>query len=102
MADTFAVIVRMMWIDDVVDSEGQINRADIMRAFAISAPQASLDLRRYMATNPRRIAYDVRAKTYVQIEGTKPLFDRDSRVAAEEIVYRVRKVLNGNCAGSGG
>lgn len=93
MADRFSVIVRMMWIDDVIEEEGQINRADIMRAFALSAPQASLDLKRYMAANPSRIAYDVRAKTYVQIEGSTALFWRGARCAAAEMVRQVAEVL---------
>lgn len=94
MTDTFAQILRMMWIDDTIDEEGQINRGDIMSAFSVSVVQASLDLKRYMAANPRRIAYDVRAKTYVQIERSKPLFWRSARCASAEIVRQVAEVLN--------
>jgi hypothetical protein len=94
MGDTFAVVVRMMWIDSTINDKGQINRADIMRAFAVSAPQANLDLKRYMAANAGRIAYDVRAKTYVQIEGSKPLFWGGARAAADKMVRQVAEVLN--------
>lgn len=90
---TFAIFVRMMWIDDVIDEEGQINRADIMRAFGVSVPQASLDLKRYMTANRRRIAYDPTARCYRQIEGTKPLFWGGARAAAAEIVRQVSEVL---------
>lgn len=87
--DPFAVTVRMMWIDDVIDEEGQIQRSDIMRAFRISHAQASHDLRRYMSLHPNRMAYDVRAKCYVQVEGTSPLFTRGHRTAAADIVRAV-------------
>jgi len=94
MAVKFAVIVRMMWIDDLIEEEGYINRSDIMRAFSVSAPQASLYLKRYMAANPHRIAYDFLNKTYVQIEGSKPIFWRGARCAADEMVRQVVEVLN--------
>jgi len=87
--DSFAVIVRLMWIDGVIDNDGEINRVDICRAFGISAQQASLDLRRYMELNPGRIGYDVRGKRYVKVEGTKPLCKPMQQEAAAEIVRRV-------------
>ena len=94
MTDRFSVMVRILWIDDVIEEDGQINRADIARAFSVSMPQASYDLKRYMAAHPGRIAYDVRAKTYAKIEGTHPLFNRGARCAAVEIVNQVQDLLN--------
>lgn len=91
--ERFAIIVRMMWIDEVIEEDGQINRSDIMRAFGLSNPQASLDLKRYMAANPRRIAYDPSARCYIKIEGTKPLFWGGARAAACEIVRQVSEVM---------
>ena len=93
MADRFAVMVRILWIDHVIEEDGQINRADIARAFSVSIPQASHDLKLYMAANPRRIAYDRSAKTYIQIEGTRPLFHRSARRAAVLIVNEVQDLL---------
>lgn len=52
MTDAFATVVRLMWIDDLIDEEGHIQRGDITRAFRMSVPQASHDLRRYMQLNP--------------------------------------------------
>lgn len=92
MTDTFAQTVRMMWIDNVIDEDGEIGRGDIMAAFGISTPQASADLRRYMAKNPRRIAYDTHAKRYMVIEGTRPLFPQRARSAALEIVCQVDRL----------
>lgn len=87
----FAQWVWMMWIDNFIDNEGTICRADIRRAFGTSALQAGIDLRRYMELNPRRIGYDPRAKTYIRIEGSKPLFTADQRRAAFEIVEAARE-----------
>jgi hypothetical protein len=44
---------------------GQIRRADLIRQFDISVPQASIDIAEFMATNPPRVRYDVSAKAYV-------------------------------------
>lgn len=86
---TFATVVRLMWIDDVIEEEGQIQRSDITGAFRMSIQQASHDLRRYMELNPRRIAYDPSPRCYIQIEGSKPLFTRGQRCAAANIVSAV-------------
>lgn len=91
MPDTFAQTVRLMWIDDFIDGEGEIGSADIMRAFRISSPQASADIRRYLSRNPDRVSYDTRCKRYVVIEGSRPLFDLAARSAAFDIVDAVTK-----------
>ena len=87
--DPFSVIVRLMWIDGVIDNDGEINRSEISQAFGISTQQASMDLRRYMQLNPSRIAYDVRGKRYVQVEGTRPLYKPAQQEAAAEMVRQV-------------
>jgi hypothetical protein len=46
---------------------GQINRADIMREFGVSVPQASADISAFLASNPAHVKYDVSAKCYVAI-----------------------------------
>ena len=89
MTYPFATVVRLMWIDDLIEEEGQIQRSDIARAFRISIQQASHDLRRYMQLTPRRIAYDPSRRCYIQIEGSKPLFTRGHRCAAADIVSAV-------------
>lgn len=87
---TFAQLVRLMWIDDLIDNEGQINRGDVARAFRTSVQQSSHDLALYQKLNPRRIAYDVRQKTYTQTDGSQPLFTAGHRLAAFEIVEAVK------------
>jgi hypothetical protein len=45
---------------------GFINREHIERKFGVSTPQASMDLRDYMRTNPGMIVYDKSSKRYVR------------------------------------
>ena len=44
---------------------GQVRRADLMREFDVSAPQASADIAEFLASNPPSVRYDVSAKAYV-------------------------------------
>jgi hypothetical protein len=44
---------------------GQIRRADLVREFDISVPQASADIRAYMDSKPPNVRYDVSAKAYI-------------------------------------
>jgi hypothetical protein len=44
---------------------GQIRRADLVRQFDISIPQASTDIGDFLAANPAFAEYDPRLKTYV-------------------------------------
>ena len=44
---------------------GQIRRADIIREFDVSIPQASADIALFLDTNPPHVRYDVSAKAYI-------------------------------------
>jgi hypothetical protein len=44
---------------------GQIRRADIIREFDVSVPQASADIALFMDTKPPHVRYDVSAKAYI-------------------------------------
>lgn len=44
---------------------GQINRADIMRQFEVTAAIASADIAAFLAADPPNVTYDVSAKVYV-------------------------------------
>lgn len=89
MPDTFAQTVRMIWIDMVLAEEGEIGRGDIMRAFGVSVPQASADIKRYLSKNPRRMAYDSREKRYLVIEGSRPIYRDAARSAVIDLVHEV-------------
>lgn len=47
---------------------GQVRRADIVREFDVSIPQASADIALFLDSNPPRMKYDVSGKCYIIIE----------------------------------
>lgn len=55
----------MDWIAETLRVFGFINREHLIRKFGISMPQASNDLRRFIAENPGAMKYDLSAKRYV-------------------------------------
>lgn len=61
---------RQEFIYATLKTFGQIRRADLMRQFDISMPQASNDISEFMAVSPGYATYDVSAKTYVIVENT--------------------------------
>lgn len=65
---------RLRAIDAAAFWEGRVNRADLMRRFGISVPQATTDLREYQARAPGNLRYDLREKAYVTEAGFQPLF----------------------------
>lgn len=56
---------RQGFIADSLRLFGQINRATLVERFNISAPQASMDIQRFLRENPDAMIYDGRCKTYV-------------------------------------
>ncbi|MET0438279.1 MAG: hypothetical protein ABW043_12385 [Devosia sp.] len=44
---------------------GQVRRADLVREFDISVPQASMDIATFLASAPPFVRYDVSAKAYI-------------------------------------
>jgi len=72
---------RLRAIDLAVFWEGRVNRAELIRRFGISVPQATNDLRDYQARAPRNLRYDTRAKTYLAEQDFLPLFGSPSAEA---------------------
>lgn len=56
---------RQEFIAATFEKFGQVRRADLMRQFDISLPQASADIAAFLAADPPYVTYDVSAKTYV-------------------------------------
>jgi len=56
---------RQAWIAEMLAIYGFINREHLQRKFDISVPQASNDLRVFMADHPKAITYDLSRKAYV-------------------------------------
>jgi len=55
-----------------------VNRADLMRRFGVSVPQATMDLGRYQDAAPGNLAYDRRAKAYLATDAFAPLYGAPS------------------------
>ena len=56
---------RQLWIAEMLQVYGFINRDHLMRKFQISQPQASMDLQQFLRAYPRRMQYDLSRKCYV-------------------------------------
>jgi hypothetical protein len=64
---------RLEFIDFRLAWEGRINRADLTNFFAISTPQASLDISRYIELAPGNLEYNRSDKVYVATSSFKPV-----------------------------
>lgn len=58
---------RMSFITRFIEKHGFINRRDIISAFNISTPQASIDIREWMKLNPDTIKYNIQKKRYERL-----------------------------------
>src|SRR5262249_8245882 len=65
---------RLEFIEFRLFWEGGINRADIMKRFGVSVPQASKDLSLYEKKAPGNLVYDKRRKRYLAASSFKPVF----------------------------
>lgn len=61
---SYAIEQRLRFIDFLVHQYGHVNRSAVMDYYGVSTPQASDDLKTYMATAPDNLVYDGSAKTY--------------------------------------
>ena len=68
---TWAAERRLDYIDFRMMTSGYIRRADLMRTFGVSMPQASQDLNRFLALHPKSFTYDKTIKRYVRCDGYK-------------------------------
>ncbi len=69
---------RLEFIDFRLRWEGRINRSALTAHFAISVPQASLDIAKYLELAPNNMAYDKSARIYVASPGFRPMFESSS------------------------
>jgi hypothetical protein len=63
---------RLAFIEDLLFWRGEVNRTDLVRRFGVSMSQASADIGRYLALDPRGVIYDKSAKRYVAGEAFRP------------------------------
>ena len=67
---------RLAFIEERLFWLGEINRTDLVRRFGVSMSQASADIARYLAGEPRGVAYDKSAKRYVAGDDFRPVLAR--------------------------
>lgn len=72
---------RLRAIDATAFWDGRINRADLIRRFGISVPQATNDFREYQARAPGNLRYDTREKAYLTEPTFQPLYGPPSAEA---------------------
>lgn len=61
----WAKVQRLRFIGHLIEAAGCFNRADLMKKFNISQPQASSDIGEFKRWNPEIITYDSTAKRYI-------------------------------------
>jgi hypothetical protein len=67
----YAIEQRLRFIDFLLDRYGKLNRSELMDYYGISKPQATEDIRQYIALAPDNLKYDIRARHYYAQEGFK-------------------------------
>jgi predicted DNA-binding transcriptional regulator YafY len=65
---------RFVFFEQRVYWEGRVSRADLMRRFAISTAQASVDIAEYREAAPENVTYDPSSKEYVATAAFAPRF----------------------------
>ena len=69
---------RLEFIEFRLQWEGRVNRSDLINFFAISVPQASLDLAKYRELAPNNAVYDATEKTYIAGSSFAPVLVSNS------------------------
>jgi hypothetical protein len=67
----WAATRRLDFIDWRLAARGEVRRADIVRVFGVSVPQASIDLSAFTAEHPGSMRYDTHRKCYVRDRGSR-------------------------------
>ena len=78
---------RLFHIDFRLYFLGTINRNDLESRFGIKEAAATRDITLYKDLAPKNLEYDTKAKTYIQREGFKPLFNYGSNQALAALLY---------------
>lgn len=55
---------RQIFITDLVDTQGYVNRTHIVKAFKVTSVMATHDLRHWQLLNPNKVYYDTKLKRY--------------------------------------
>jgi hypothetical protein len=80
---------RLFHIDFRLRFLGAINRNDLVSRFGIKEAAATRDITLYREVAPDNLAYDTKAKSYIQSTSYKPLFDYTGQQALSAIVLGI-------------
>ncbi len=78
---SWSALQRLRFIEFRLLWDRQFNRGDLVSAFGISIPQATLDIREYIKRAPDNIDYNRSERRYFPPPGFKPAFISDSAEA---------------------
>ncbi|MCO7227391.1 YafY family protein [Pleionea sp. CnH1-48] len=78
---------RLFHIDFKLRFLGAVNRNDLVRRFGIKAAAATRDISLYKELAPKNLIYDTKAKTYIEADQFKPLFDYQGSQALSALCY---------------
>ncbi len=67
---------RLQFIDFRLRWEGRLNRRDLIEYFAISVPQASMDIAKYTELAPDNLTYDLSSRSYLATPAFRPMYTR--------------------------
>lgn len=85
---------RLKFIEFRLYWEGKVNRSHLKEFFRISIPQASADIKEYLALAPDNMAYDPSAKTYFASPNFKPLFHHpNANRYLSQVRYVTEKIM---------
>lgn len=78
---------RLFHIDFKLRFLGAVNRNDLVSRFGIKAAAATRDISLYKEMAPKNLIYDTKAKTYIEADQFKPLFDYQGSQALSALCY---------------
>jgi len=78
---------RLFHIDFKLRFLGMVNRSDLVDRFGIKAAAATRDLALYRDLAPRNLVYDNKAKSYINSDHFKPLFECQGSQALSALCY---------------
>ncbi len=78
---------RLFHIDFKLRFLGAVNRNDLVSRFGIKAAAATRDISLYKELAPKNLIYDTKAKTYIEADQFKPLFEYQGSQALSALCY---------------
>ncbi|QBB69346.1 WYL domain-containing protein [Pseudolysobacter antarcticus] len=89
------VVQRYAFLEQRLYWEGRVQKADLIKRFGISAPQATIDVVHYHRLFPANLAYDSKVKAFVAGEDFEPNYMRpDARTYLSQLLLLADAAIN--------